>query len=124
MKKIRLRGRVVSGLGEGAKYVLLYREAFIRYLGINPYPGTLNIDVGHDASEALAKAKSIAIPPPSPGYGEVHAYRAFFNGLQVYVIKPVITRHSRNIIEVVSSLNLRRKLGLRDGSLVEVVVMA
>jgi len=117
-----LRGKVVSGLSEGAKYVELYRERFREYLGIDPYPGTLNVVLIGSAPQ-LPLDKAIVIPPPRPGFGEVYAYRAHLGGLEVYVVRPVKTRHPPSTIEVVSSYCLREKLGLRDGSLVEIYVM-
>ncbi len=121
MNYIRLRGRVVSGLGEGAKYVNIYRRVFLEYLGIDPYPGTLNIDIGSDASNIIPREKAMILPPPTNGYGDVLVYRGVLNDVQVYVIKPVLTRHSWRILEVVSEKYLRKKLGLRDGD--EVVLM-
>jgi len=119
---IVLRGKVVSGLGEGAKYVELYRERFREYLGIDPYPGTLNVEL-IGSSPQLPLNKAIVIPPPRPGFGEVYAYRALLSGLEVYVVKPARTRHPPSTVEVVSSYCLREKLKLRDGSLVEIYVM-
>jgi len=117
-----LRGRVISGLGEGAKYVELYRERFREYLGIDPYPGTLNVELIGSAPQ-LPRDKAIVIPPPHPGFGEVYTYRALLGGLEVYVVKPAKTRHPPSIVEVVSSYCLREKLKLRDGSLIEIYVM-
>lgn len=117
-----LRGRVVSGFGEGAKYVELYKGRFREYLGIDPYPGTLNVELIERAPQ-LPLNKAIVIPPPHPGFVEVYAYRALLGGLEVYVVKPAKTRHPPSIVEVVSSYYLREKLKLRDGSLVEIYVM-
>jgi len=116
-------GRVVSGLGEGAKYVVLYRDQFRKFLGIDPYPGTLNIELIGDKPVNLPLEKAVVIPPPRMGYGEVYAFRALLMGLEVYVVKPAITRHSSHVVEVVSPYFLRSRLGLRDGSIVELYIM-
>ena len=120
---IILRGRVVSGLGEGAKYVKLYREQIRRILGFDPYPGTLNIEVFSEKRDPLPLNKAIIIPPPTTGYGKVYAFKAYLMNEKVYVVKPEITKHSWKIIEVISKYNLREKLGLRDGSIVELLIM-
>lgn len=122
-KNIVVKGIVVSGLGEGAKYVKIYSEQIRRVLGIDPYPGTLNIDVQQDMSKILSLDKAIIIPPPKHGYGLVYAFKAVLMGEKVYVIKPAITIHSWSILEVISSYNLREKLGLRDGMIIELIIM-
>ncbi len=122
MNRIVLEGVVVSGLGVGAKYVKLYREMFMKYLGIDPYPGTLNIDVGKDVSSLLAEIPAKIIPPPFPGYSLVIAYKGMIDREEVYILKPCITEHDWNILEVISQYNLREKLKLRDGSLIKVVI--
>ncbi len=121
-KEIVLEGVVVSGLGVGAKYVRLYRELFIKYLGIDPYPGTLNVDVGRDVSWVLADIPAKIIPPPFPGYSPVIAYRGRIDSEEVYVLKPCITEHGWNILEIISKYKLREKLKLRDGSLIKLVI--
>ncbi len=119
-----VKGKIVSGLGEGAKYIKLYREQIRKTLGIDPYPGTLNIDVEQDMSKVLPLDKAIIIPPPRAGYGIVYAFKALLAKTEeVYVLKPAITTHSWRILEVISSYNLRRKLGLRDGVIVELTIM-
>ena len=44
-KRVVLTGRVKSGLGEGRYYMSQkgYRAQFAKRLGIDPYPGTLNL---------------------------------------------------------------------------------
>jgi riboflavin kinase len=119
---IVLKGRVTSGVGEGAKYVRLYRSVIQRYLGIDPYPGTLNIDFGRDISDLLARLKGRLIPPPEEKYVAVIAYRASVNGKIVYAVRPCITKHGWNILEIIADTNLRREFGLRDGDLVEIII--
>lgn len=121
--EVKLKGKVVSGLGVGRKYVELYRHMFRKYLGINPFPGTLNVDVGCDVSAILAKMRHKLIPPPFPGYGEVIAYKGYIKDLEVYVIKPCITSHGWNILEIISEKNLRKQLKLRDGDEIEITIV-
>ena len=123
MQRIRLRGRVVSGLGEGARYVELYRRVFNDHLGIDPYPGTLNIDVGFDASTKIPHDKALVLPPPFPGLGKVLVYPGYLEYVKVFIIKPVVTKHSWRILEVISNIYLRGELDLKDGDEVELVIM-
>ncbi|OYT40796.1 MAG: riboflavin kinase [Desulfurococcales archaeon ex4484_58] len=122
MNQLILIGRVVKGLGEGARYVSLYSSVFEKYLGFKPYPGTLNIDVGRDVSKEFSSIPAILIPPPYDGLGYVLAYEGLIDDLKVYVIKPVITRHKWNILEVISEYNLRQYLNLHDGSIVKITI--
>ncbi len=119
---ITLKGVVVSGLGEGAKYVEKYKGVIKKYLGIDPYPGTLNIDIKRDLTDLLPYIQGILVPPPSNGYAPIIAYKARMFNDTVYVVKPCITRHGWNIIEVIARDNLRRKYGLKNGDLVEIVI--
>jgi riboflavin kinase len=74
-------------LGEGGFYVSLaeYKEWFRRYLGFDPYPGTLNLRL---EPESIAKRKLLEgydgfrIPPMSRGersYCGARLFRAVIN---------------------------------------------
>lgn len=119
---IKLKGKIVSGLGVGAKYVQLYRGVFNKYLGIDPYPGTLNIDIGQDFFIYTKKLKAKIIPPPRKGLGCVLAYPGILMGIKIYVIKPCITNHGWNILEIISDKNLRKTLNLKDNDIVEIII--
>ncbi len=121
---VPVKGRVVDGLGEGARYVELYSEQIRRILGMDPYPGTLNLVVDRFVAEKLfdPRNKVYVIPPPRPGLGEVYAWPAFVRTEPCLAIKPRITRHGIEIIEIVSSRHLRSWLGLSNDSIVEVLV--
>ncbi len=121
---IRLRGRIVSGIGDGAKYVSIYRDVIRKKLGIEPYPGTLNIDVGANIYRRIAELEPIVIPPPSDNYRLVLAYpaRLIYNGRGVdgYIVIPCATVHPGNIIEFIAPICLRKSLGLRDNDIVDI----
>jgi riboflavin kinase len=121
IRVLRIRGRVSQGLGEGGFYVEKYAEEFGRTLGFKPFPGTLNIEILNGVL-SLHECKGIEIKPPSPSYGLVLAYPACLNGEKVFIIKPLLTRHSSQIIEIISSFKLREVLGLKNGDVVEVRV--
>lgn len=120
---IRLRGRIVSGKGEGKKYVEIYRNVLRRKLGIDPYPGTLNIDVGYDVSKLYLSLKPVIIEPPTNNYKPVYAVPAEIGNIKGYVIKPFATVHGWNILEFIAEINVRHKLGLKDGDIVEVFLI-
>ena len=129
-KPLTLKGKVVSGDGEGRYYLSLkgYREQVKRKLGFDPFPGTLNVLLDPESSEKkalLALRRAIVLEGFTEGgrrYGEVLCYPARVMGLEGAVIIPLKTHHPPEIIEVISPHNLREKLKLKDGDPVEVTV--
>ncbi|MEM0355412.1 MAG: DUF120 domain-containing protein [Desulfurococcaceae archaeon] len=119
----KLIGRVFSGLGYASRFVKIYEDLFIKYLNFNPYPGTLNVDIGCDASLLFLRLKPIIIPPPIPIYSYVYVYPASINNsLKVYVVKSSRSIYDWRVLEIVSKTCLRELLGLKDGDYVEIVV--
>ncbi|MEM2899568.1 MAG: DUF120 domain-containing protein, partial [Thermoplasmata archaeon] len=64
-RELSIRGKVVSGLGEGRYYIGHegYRKQFEKKLSFSPYPGTFNIKLHEDLHkiELLRNAKGITI---------------------------------------------------------------
>ncbi len=125
-RSISLRGRVESGLGEGAYYLAQpgYVEQVKASLMFVPFPGTLNIKLDpHDAPviDLLRKGPGIPISEFSSGgrtFGRCLCYKCTVNGHPGAVMIPVRTIH-RNTLEVISGERLRDGLGLRDGDAVD-----
>lgn len=120
---IRIRGCVFSGSGEAAYYVKLYENSFEQLLGSKPYPGTLNIRLDKCFEEYARNIKPLVIEPPRSDLGAVHVYMGYLAGYRVLVVKPAKTRYECNVVEVVSDTKLRDILKLKDGDLVEVVIL-
>jgi len=127
---IKLVGRVVTGLGEGAFYMSLegYRRAIERELGFTPYPGTLNIKL---EPQSLAHRRyldglpGIHIPGFTNGmrtYGAVKAFRARLADVEGAVVMPERTHHPVDVIEFIAPVRVRDVLGLKDGDRVELEV--
>ncbi len=121
-RSYRLSGVVVSGVGKGSYYVELYRDAFRRALGLDPYPGTLNIDLGFDAGFIWRTLDSITVYPPNSGLGIVYALPAMIDSIRGYIVRSEKTIHGWNIIEFISDVHVRSRLGLRDGDSIKVIV--
>ncbi len=130
VKPIKFSGKVVSGDGEGKYYLSLkgYREQVKKKLGLDPFPGTLNVLLDSESVERkalLALRRAIVLEGFTEGerrYGEVLCYPARIMGLEGAVIVPLKTHHPPEIIEVISQHNLRKELNLKDGDKVEVIV--
>lgn len=123
-KKIVLRGRVVSGLGEGAFYISIpyYFEKLKEALGQPPYPGTLNVELDRGLPYDrifLEKIANIYIPGFSNEkrtYGSAKLLKCSVNGYpSCAIIIPSRTHHPTNVLEIVSPAYLRGELGLKDG---------
>jgi Transcriptional regulator of a riboflavin/FAD biosynthetic operon len=125
-----LRGQVVSGLGEGKFYMSLegYRKQFVERLGINPYPGTLNVKINDEYIREriyLEKLPGIIIEGfrnGSRSYGSVKCFKCSISGIPCAMLIIERTHHGPEVVEIVAEKNLRETLGLIDGSEVEITV--
>jgi riboflavin kinase, archaea type len=102
------RGKVISGVGEGAYYVSAYSKKFKEILGWEPYPGTLNV-----CAEANLVHKGIYLPP-FDSFSGVRVIPCRVSGKPAAIAIPDKTRH-KGIIEIISTENLRKSLSLEDG---------
>ena len=124
--KIELSGRVFAGQGEGKKYVELswVKQQIKEKLGVDPYPGTLNLRLDETNVErrvSLEKDARLRLCH-SEGYCTGLLFKASLNGLACGVVIPQVENYPENVVEVVSSVKLRQELGLRDGEMVTVTV--
>lgn len=122
-----VEGKVVSGLGEGAKYVTMpvYNILLTELLDDTPYPGTLNIDIQRSYEELLSECPPLQIKSVVMNGHEYGGFYYWFGNIvepniHVLVIRPFLTKHPENVLEVVAEKNLRKELGLRDGSVIKV----
>ncbi|MFB3889779.1 MAG: DUF120 domain-containing protein [Candidatus Bathyarchaeia archaeon] len=126
MPTLTLRGRVISGRGSGKKYVSLpwVRSQVEEKLGFAPFLGTLNLQLTEESTRRrrlLEKAESVEICP-AEGYCVGLVYRAFVGGLECAVVLPRVAGYEPSLLEVISAVNLRERLRLKDGDAVEVTV--
>ena len=129
---LRVRGKVVSGSGVGAKFVSMksYIDIF-KSLGIaKPYPGTLNVLTNLSYEDIVKVCKPLKyIHEVRNGYG-IHGGLIIWNGklvrgsdgVNVLVIRPLRSRHGPEVLEVISELYLRGRLLLNDGDDVELII--
>ncbi|ABU81729.1 DUF120 domain-containing protein [Ignicoccus hospitalis] len=129
-KPISLKGKVVSGDGEGRYYLSLegYRRQVREKLGFDPFPGTLNVLLDPTSTE---KKSTLMFKRPiilkgftenGKRYGEVLAFPARVSGVEAALVIPLKTHHPPEIIELISPVELRKALKLKDGDEVEVLV--
>lgn len=126
---LKIKGKVVSGMGEGKYYITQenYRVQFIEKLGFEPYKGTLNIEVDRqDLSKIwlLKNTKGIQINgfrSAKRTFGACKCFLCKTNENECAIIMP-LRSHYTKIIEILSNKYLRRKLNVKDGDLIEIEV--
>lgn len=122
---IVIKGKVFSGIGEGAKFTDFpwVKKQIEEKLGFSPYPGTLNIKLYEDKVNVktfLKNAKPIEISPVS-GYCRGTCFKAYLmGGLECAIILPDVKDYPEGLLEIIAPVNLREKLRLKDGDVVEV----
>jgi len=140
-KVVIVRGSVISGIGVGHKYVSIpyYKNLLSSLLdGEEPYPGTLNIRVNLTYKELSNLCKPNEVPSKViegkryGGFiywkGKIKTVPSIGSSKQVIVpkvliLRPHLSRHEDNVLEIVSHEHLRSKLSLRDGDTLEIVIM-
>ncbi len=124
-----VEGRVVKGLGVGGRYVAhpYYSEKLGALLGCRPYPGTLNFEANMDWRELAARCIPELVGETlweGRRLGAVYAWRARLllpggGEAGCLVIRPLLSRHPPNVLEVVACEKLAEKLGGVVKALVE-----
>ena len=118
-------GVVVKGMGKGQVFVAMpfYQKQFVKKLGFAQFPGTLNLRVEMKAKKKVTAQKGIRIVGKR-GKGGAWCFAVNINKLPCFVIIPDKSTHAKNIVEVLSRYNLRKKLRLRNGCRVRIAMPA
>jgi riboflavin kinase len=129
LKIINLEGTVVSGLFQGAYYMSKegYRTQIQEKIGFDPYLGTLNVRIKNKDVELrrrIEKEPSIRIEgfkESDRAFGACNCYPLILNNnIKGALIVAERTNHDINILEIISPIYLRRKLGLSDGDTIRI----
>jgi CTP-dependent riboflavin kinase len=128
LKVVRLEGEVFSGTGEGSKYIRLawVKKQIEEKLGFTPRVGTLNVRLKDESilqKRVLTKRPALEIVPAA-GYCRGKLFRAILaDDAEAAVVVPDVPDYPENVLEIVSSENLRKKLQLNDGDKIEIRVI-
>jgi len=127
-----LEGKLFTGMFEGSYYVSRdkYHKQFIKKLGFDPYPGTLNLKLSSAFDRRMRREleahPAILIDGFKDGertYGSVKCYPATINDeVEGAVVLIDRTHHNSSVLEVIAPVYLRKRLKIRDGSKVQVRV--
>jgi len=126
LNTITIHGSVFSGLGEGKYYISRssYMDSFVKKLGFKPFHGTLNLRIPPDDVDRLDLIRG-SWPVIIPGfkesgrqYGDVLCYEVKIPDLtaKVAAIVPRRSHYGSNVLELISDVNLREALNLKNGS--------
>jgi CTP-dependent riboflavin kinase len=125
---VTLVGRVVSGKGEGALFTRLdwARAAFVERLGIDPFPGTLNLmPEDMPAWRAMRATAGIRIVAPDQAFCDARAWRVRLAGsIDGAIVVPEVPGYPDDKIEIIAALGLRAALGLADGDTLALEVLS
>jgi phosphoglycolate phosphatase len=115
-------GRLVRGLGEAAAFTQLdwVRQQFIDAAGVDPYPGTVNLEVLDEHRAAWRTWRALqgeAIEAPDAPYCSARCYPVRIEGrVPGAVVVPEVHGYPEHKIEVVSALRVRDHFDLDVGA--------
>ncbi len=134
-KRIVIEGKVTCGAGMGAYYIKAYLDKMNEKLNFIPYAGTLNIELNKKfinidfdkyASVIIDEFKKddllfgmVKFIPAklikNRNFGEENCF------IDCFIAIPKRTHH-KGVIEIISSLNLRKEMDLCNGDVIELII--
>ena len=125
--KIRIRGKIVEGLRVGSTFTQVpwVRKQFIQKLNVDPYPGTLNLEIvdpkdSRDFRE-LKSTFGVEIIPEDPSFCSAQCYPVLINGrLKGAIVFPKVKDYPENKMELIASQNIKEVLSVKGGDILEV----
>lgn len=116
-----LNGKIFSGMGVGGKIIVDYLPIFKEKFKMDFFPGTLNLKLEKEWD--LPKEAGYIEPftkPDGTRRGGVWFIKGKIKNLPVVVIRPELTKHPKDVIEIIAPINIKKQYGLKDGDLLEV----
>ena len=126
MRRGQLVGRLTTGIGQGGHFTTLewVRQQFMDKLGIDPFPGTINLIVGDSESmkvwNRLKATPGVRIDNPNDGPHDCDArcYPVSIEGqIAGAIVLPEVEGYSPVQIEVIAAKGVREVLRIEDGDL-------
>ena len=124
---MKIRGRIVEGLREAGNFTQIpwVKRQFIEKLSIDPYPGTLNLEIvdpeSLQAFRKLKASKGLEITPEDPSFCSAQCYPVLINGqLKGAIVFPLVKDYPENKMELIASEKIKEALSLHIGDLLEV----
>ena len=121
-------GRVRTGLGQGARFTSLpwARRQFLQLLGIEPFPGTLNLQVEAPFLSqwvGLNQQSGYRLVPETPADCGARCYPILVSvrgrgAITAAIVVPEVSGYAPDQVEVIAAIPLRQSLELADDDLV------
>lgn len=104
------------------------RKQFISNLAIDPYPGTLNLEIVDPESLqsfiALKAKRGIEITPEDPSFCSAQCYPVLIGGrLKGVIVFPMVNGYPENKLELMAPQNIKEALSMRAGDYLEVEIL-
>jgi len=125
-------GTLFTGFGEGAYYVSHpgYQKQFRLRVGLRPFPGTLNLRLSSTSQQEqrrqlqfLDGVEVLGFKHGNRTFGPVKCFKAKLGTNHLAAALAIErTHYDDSVLEVISPVNLRKTLKLRDGDECEVRV--
>ncbi len=134
-EKLVLRGVVVRGLGEGAKFMRLpgYAKQLRAALGWTPFPGTLNLKLDAESAKMKSRLESMggvkvkSFVERNQRFGSVKLFQCAVKSkggeARGAVILPEESFYGESVLEAIAPFNLRSHLAAKDGAAVAVKIL-
>ena len=104
------------------------KRQFIGKLSIDPYPGTLNLEILEPESivayQNLKAQKGIEITPEDPSFCSAKCYPVLINGqLKAAIVLPLVEGYPENKMELIAPQNIKETLSLKTGNMLDVEIL-
>ena len=129
-KPTQIKGTIAEGLKESSLFTHIpwVREQFIKKLGIDPYPGTLNLEIVDDQDrevyKEIKKQKGVEIIPAEADFCAAKCFHVLVCGkVKGALIIPQVSDYPESKLEIISSERIRDALSLNVGDTVSVEIL-
>ena len=124
---MKIEGIVTSGQGKGAYFMSLpvYKTQFEKQLNFIPFPGTLNVKISPREIDTIHEIPQdkLKIIKGKDTFGDVLLVKATLNDkIDGAIVFPKKTTHGENILEFITSKNLKETSGIKDGDSVKITI--
>jgi CTP-dependent riboflavin kinase len=104
------------------------RKQFIQKLNVDPYPGTLNLEIV-DLTDSqnfreLRSTLGVEIIPEDSAFCSARCYPVLINGrLKGAIVSPRVKDYPENKMELIASQNIKEILSVKEGDVLEVEIL-